>query len=43
MIIAEELGWTRQSQGPKGMGVKVSTMSAGDEERYVAWNTEKVS
>jgi hypothetical protein len=32
MAIAEELGWERQSQGPKGMGVKVSTM-AGEIER----------
>lgn len=31
MSIAEDLGWVRQSQGPKGMGVKVSTMAQEDE------------
>jgi hypothetical protein len=32
MAIAEELGWERKSQGPKGMGVKVSTMAGEVEE-----------
>jgi hypothetical protein len=32
MTLAEGMGWVRQKQGPKGMGVSVSTMG-GEVER----------